>query len=55
MTFTDKIRDPLGKNSRLSRARAGDHQHRPSDMRDGLLLPFIGNDGNDFRGRLDHR
>jgi hypothetical protein len=44
MTFANKISHPLRKDSRLARAGAGDHQHRPLNVFDSSLLMFVGED-----------
>ena len=50
VTFADEIGHALGEDGSLPGAGSGDHQHRPMNVSDGLLLAFIGNDVGRGRG-----
>jgi hypothetical protein len=41
VAFVDKVGDPLGEDTGLSRACAGDNQHGPVDVLDGLALVLV--------------
>ena len=44
VTFADEAGHALREHGGFPRPRAGNHQHRPMNMPDGLPLPFIGDD-----------
>jgi hypothetical protein len=44
VTFADEVGHALREDGSLPGPSAGDHQHRPMNVSDGLLLPFIGDD-----------
>jgi hypothetical protein len=44
VTFANQISQALREDGRLPSTRAGNHQQRPMNVSDGLLLSLIGND-----------
>jgi hypothetical protein len=55
MALLNEVLDAVSEDRSLSGARAGDHQHRPMDVLDGLPLAVIRNEWSSTGIRLRRR